>query len=380
MMNLPMLRLPQRFAAYFEIRTRHGIVNRETGFHENDHPSDYTLIAGIFTAERMGRGNYYVIRCDRQMGYQLFHDAQLIRDGNTLNQYGDGTYAVTNGNTEPRNNEAHGMRFCVTPYTAYVDTNGPEHLPIVLFDYRTTERLMDQNCPHVRMTMPNRSWIRHLLLERRNLVEDGVINDPIIDTNNHGGVFNVRRRQWNEGAAGGDWGGGGGGAAGGGAAGGEGYGGGRYGAGGYGIGAGGGGGGGAAGGSGNGNYYQPYPNHILNTYYSILPPAAGGAAGGAPAGGGPASRRHSITNDEQEGGAGRPLETFVAEALLREAIRTNMTCAISMEPVEHRGFVVTNCFHIFQREALEQWAESHTNCPVCRAALVYRPVNVTLPQ
>ena len=118
----------------------------------------------------------------------------------------------------------------------------------------------------------------------------------------------------------------------------------------------------------------------LNTYYSILPPAAGGAAGGAPAGGGPASRRHSITNDEQEGGAGRPLETFVAEALLREAIRTNMTCAISMEPVEHRGFVVTNCFHIFQREALEQWAESHTNCPVCRAALVYRPVNVTLPQ
>lgn len=357
-MNLPRLRLPHRFAAYFEIRTRHGIVNRETGFNENDHPSDYTLIVGLFTSEQIGRNNDFIIRPDRQMSFQLFHDAQLVRDGNRLNQYDDGTFVISRNegrhDNDYMNRNSHAMRFCVTPYTAYVDTNEPQHLPIVIFDYRTTERLMDENCSHARMSMPNRSWIRHLLLERRNLVEDTMINQNSIDDNSD--LFRIRRRQWNEGQG---WAGGGGGAAGGG-----------YGAGGS--------GGYAGGGGGSDNYYQHIRNEIRNIY-PINPisyiPNIGVTAGGA-AGGGAARAQPT----EQEGTGGRPLETFVAEALLREAIRTNMTCAISMEPVEHRGFVVTNCFHIFQREALEQWAESHSNCPVCRASLVYRPVNVMLPQ
>lgn len=353
--------LPQRFAAFFEMRTRNGIVNRLPQY-ETDYESstDYTLLCGLFEAVRTNQRDQYRIRPDPQMGSRLFHDGQLTRSSTDLFDYGTAVGLISPRN-ENHASVRRNMRFALTPYSVYISTNDHEMFPVVLFDFRTTEALMDTSGPSSRTSMPSMNWIQNLLLERRNLVEDTNIydNNIINDDMNLFPPTRHRNDSWPQ-----SRGGGGGGAAAGAA--------GPYGAGGYGV-------------YSPQQYHQPYPN--INTYYNFPIPSdsipislSGGGAAGGGAGSGAAAGGAYVRGTEQEGSGGRPLETFVAEALLREAIRTHMTCAISMEPVENRGCVVTNCFHIFQQEALEQWAESHSNCPVCRAALVYRPVSVSLPQ
>ncbi len=60
------------------------------------------------------------------------------------------------------------------------------------------------------------------------------------------------------------------------------------------------------------------------------------------------------------------IPVFVAQALLEKAIQSEETCAISMEPLEKEKTAATSCYHLFRREALQEWRKAHTDCPVCK--------------
>ena len=41
-------------------------------------------------------------------------------------------------------------------------------------------------------------------------------------------------------------------------------------------------------------------------------------------------------------------------------------CPITMEPIRKRTAAITSCGHIFQKEAIQEWLNSHDTCPECR--------------
>ncbi len=62
------------------------------------------------------------------------------------------------------------------------------------------------------------------------------------------------------------------------------------------------------------------------------------------------------------------LHAFTIQALINHAISEQMTCPISMNPIDKDTACVTSCQHIFERDSIQQWLTGHTNCPVCRQA------------
>jgi hypothetical protein len=60
------------------------------------------------------------------------------------------------------------------------------------------------------------------------------------------------------------------------------------------------------------------------------------------------------------------LQAFTVQALISHAVKENMTCPISMNPIEERTACVTTCQHIFERQAIERWFTENSRCPVCR--------------
>jgi SUMO ligase MMS21 Smc5/6 complex component len=60
------------------------------------------------------------------------------------------------------------------------------------------------------------------------------------------------------------------------------------------------------------------------------------------------------------------LQAFTIQALISHAIKENMTCPISMNPIEQRTACVTSCQHIFDRASIQRWLQDNTTCPVCR--------------
>lgn len=61
-----------------------------------------------------------------------------------------------------------------------------------------------------------------------------------------------------------------------------------------------------------------------------------------------------------------PVPLFVAETLLEKALMNAENCPICMDPLKKGDSVVTSCFHIFQKDALAEWHNKHTSCPVCK--------------
>jgi hypothetical protein len=60
------------------------------------------------------------------------------------------------------------------------------------------------------------------------------------------------------------------------------------------------------------------------------------------------------------------LHAFTIQALINHAISENMTCPISMNPIDKSTACVTTCQHIFERDSIAHWLADHANCPVCR--------------
>lgn len=62
------------------------------------------------------------------------------------------------------------------------------------------------------------------------------------------------------------------------------------------------------------------------------------------------------------------LQAFTIQALISHAVKENMTCPISMNPIEQGSACVTTCQHIFERNSIQRWFQENTTCPVCRQA------------
>lgn len=60
------------------------------------------------------------------------------------------------------------------------------------------------------------------------------------------------------------------------------------------------------------------------------------------------------------------LQAFTIQALIHHAINEHMNCPISMNPIEASKASVTLCQHVFDKESIQRWFETHTTCPVCR--------------
>lgn len=84
------------------------------------------------------------------------------------------------------------------------------------------------------------------------------------------------------------------------------------------------------------------------------------------------SRRRSIPDEAYlAAGAGQPrqqpqLQSFTVRALIQAAIKENMTCPISMNPIDAETACVTSCQHIFERDSIQRWFRDNSTCPVCR--------------
>lgn len=350
-------RLPDQFIAFFELRTNEGVVNRAPRFESHGF---YNLICGCLRTERWRETGMRMpkITADPHMMSAMYHEGQLIRDQNILPQYFTTTFCIPRATGDMR--IVYDAQVCHTGYSVHIGSRNVGNLPVFLFQLSATEYLMDLDPPYVNCPMPRVDWINHLLMIRRNLNDEDTTAAAAGGGGGGGSSSSQRQSQrrrrareydeiddedtrdgWGSSAAGGGYGGGGGAAAGG--------------------------GGGA---NPYNNYHIPNMNEIQDIYFPASVSSAAAAA--AAAGGGPAAApRAPAAAGEQ-----RPLEGFVAEALVREAMRTAMTCSISMEPIKGSGCVVTNCYHIFQKESLETWKESHNDCPVCRKALVYRDVTL----
>ena len=65
-----------------------------------------------------------------------------------------------------------------------------------------------------------------------------------------------------------------------------------------------------------------------------------------------------------------PIPGFIAEALIIKGIQKGESCPISMNMYsECNSMVVTNCYHCFDDESLDEWLITHDDCPVCKAKL-----------
>lgn len=72
------------------------------------------------------------------------------------------------------------------------------------------------------------------------------------------------------------------------------------------------------------------------------------------------------TNLTFEGSA--PIPLFIAEALVIRAIQKEESCPISINLYsECDSIVVTNCYHCFDEDSLDEWRQTHSDCPVCKA-------------
>jgi hypothetical protein len=65
-----------------------------------------------------------------------------------------------------------------------------------------------------------------------------------------------------------------------------------------------------------------------------------------------------------------PIPGFIAEALVIRGIQKEESCPISMNLYsECNSMVVTNCYHCFDEDSLDEWRQIHRDCPVCKARI-----------
>jgi hypothetical protein len=69
------------------------------------------------------------------------------------------------------------------------------------------------------------------------------------------------------------------------------------------------------------------------------------------------------------------LPTFVAAALIADAVHRDLACPITMEPINPDTATVTPCYHVFDADALSAWvaqqlaAAGPATCPVCKVRI-----------
>jgi hypothetical protein len=71
-----------------------------------------------------------------------------------------------------------------------------------------------------------------------------------------------------------------------------------------------------------------------------------------------------------------PIPAYVAKLLLGDAIKQDSVCPITMESFQEGDTVVTSCFHLFRKSAMDQWFSTKEckECPVCKQRCEITPV------
>jgi hypothetical protein len=64
----------------------------------------------------------------------------------------------------------------------------------------------------------------------------------------------------------------------------------------------------------------------------------------------------------------------IAIAIARDFVRYGEKCPITQETL-HGTIAITECYCVFQADALERWANRSDTCPSCRKKLSYRTVD-----
>jgi hypothetical protein len=69
-----------------------------------------------------------------------------------------------------------------------------------------------------------------------------------------------------------------------------------------------------------------------------------------------------------------PFPAFVSAALVADAVRRNLSCPITLEPINPETATVTSCYHVFDADALSRWVaqqpeDTPPTCPTCKTPL-----------
>lgn len=61
------------------------------------------------------------------------------------------------------------------------------------------------------------------------------------------------------------------------------------------------------------------------------------------------------------------LPQHIAWIIAEDACKNNQSCSITLNPISPTTASVTNCFHVFETEAIHTALQVNARCPVCRA-------------
>ena len=61
-----------------------------------------------------------------------------------------------------------------------------------------------------------------------------------------------------------------------------------------------------------------------------------------------------------------PFPPHLGGHMLEKAELDGQTCPITMEPIKKTDAAITSCGHIFQKQAIAEWMQTHDTCPECR--------------
>lgn len=81
------------------------------------------------------------------------------------------------------------------------------------------------------------------------------------------------------------------------------------------------------------------------------------------------TRQEQITNrethQEPERKEKKPRDSII-RAIIKNSIEEEKNCPITMSMLILEDSALTNCYHVFNKHAIEHWLENHTTCPICR--------------
>jgi len=60
--------------------------------------------------------------------------------------------------------------------------------------------------------------------------------------------------------------------------------------------------------------------------------------------------------------------TFIASSIKRDAVTQKKSCPISMDDfTPDMPLILTQCYHLFSKQGLEEWLQTSKDCPICMA-------------
>jgi len=65
-----------------------------------------------------------------------------------------------------------------------------------------------------------------------------------------------------------------------------------------------------------------------------------------------------------------PIPQRIAWLIAEDACVRNEICSIILEPISPITSSVTNCFHVFETNAIKTWLEKNSTCPLCKKKAV----------